>query len=872
MQRSRFLANRQRCFDNVVCFWIGQGRSVESVKGEEGHTVTKDLLVEGIMRLSRVDFAVGCFAGVWLAAQLAAGADIDFDRDVRPILASKCYSCHGPDAEAREAALRLDSFEGATAKLESGLGQAVVPGELHSSALWQRIVAKNEEERMPPADSNRKLTAREITLLRQWIESGAKYQQHWAYRPIRRPTPPRSDSTWIRNPIDQFIYSRLKEEKLAPAPVAPAETLIRRLSFDLTGLPPTYQEVQAMGGNCESRAYERQITKLLDSPHYGERMAVRWLDLVRYADTTGHHGDLPISVSPFRDYVIQAFNENMSFDQFTREQLAGDLLAAQEGVGPTDALRLRIASGYNGLAMKSANMVPPEVNLAKYSAERVRNLSLVWMGATVGCAECHNHKFDPYTAEDFYSLASFFADIKERGVYGGEDKVQEGFIDGTWGTKIAFPTPEQEASLRKLGAQIDDLNRQLTAGTGSDVPPNQAKSPTNAKASAASESEQASSLEAQLKDLKEKRDALNKSVKTTPIAVTVGPREMRILRRGDWRDKGGKIVQPAIPRYFGSIDAAARATRLDLADWLLSRSNPLTARVAMNRLWQLFFGRGLSTSLDDFGRQGAAPSHPELLDWLAAEFVESGWNVKHMVRIILTSATYRQSSVSDGIQRRRDPYNALLTRQGRFRLDAEFVRDNAISVGGLLVRKIGGRSVYPYQPAGYYAHLNFPKREYPTSNHDGLWRRSIYTHWQRTYPHPSLMAFDAPSREECTVERARSNTPLSSLVLLNDPIYVEAARAFAEGILEDGPPDVGGRIAYAYRHALSRTPRDEELKVLLALEKQYIDRFRHDPAAASALVAVGERPVPSGLDTATLATWTGVVRVIFNSHEFVTRR
>jgi hypothetical protein len=291
----------------------------------------------------------------------------------------------------------------------------------------------------------------------------------------------------------------------------------------------------------------------------------------------------------------------------------------------------------------------------------------------------------------------------------------------------------------------------------------------------------------------------------------------------------------------------------------------------MNRLWQLFFGRGLSPSLDDLGSQGVAPSHPELLDWLAAEFMESGWNIKHMVRLIVTSATYRQSSVANAQQRNRDPYNMLLARQGRFRLDAEFIRDNALSVSDLLVRKIGGRSVYPYQPAGYYAHLNFPKRKYPTSQGENLWRRSIYTHWQRQYLHPSLMAFDAPTREECTVERPRSNTPLASLVLLNDRIYVEAARVFAERIINEGPSDARGRVAYAYRHALGRNPRDQELRALLALEKQYLDQFRHDRDAASALIAVGARPVPAGLDSAELATWTGLARVIFNLREFIIR-
>lgn len=789
-----------------------------------------------------------------LTANLAVGAeDVDFDRDIRPILASKCYSCHGPDAGAREAALRLDSFADATAELESGEGPAVVPGKPDSSVLWQRIVAK--DKRMPPADSNRKLTAHETTLLRRWIESGAVYQQHWAYRPIRRPTPPRSDSNWTRNPIDQFIHRRLEKEQVSPAPVASAPTLIRRLSFDLTGLPPAYQAAQAFVQNPRPEAYERRVRELLASPHYGERMAVRWLDLVRYADTAGYHGDLPMSVSPFRDYVIQAFNDNMPFDQFTREHLAGDLLAAQEGVDPADALRMRIASGYNRLSMMSGTMVPPEVNLAKYSAERVRNLSLVWMGATVGCAECHDHKFDPYTAEDFYSLASFFADVKEKAVYEQPASVVTvPHTAGDWGPTVAVPSQEQAASLRELDAQIDALQRRL-AGTGNE----------------ASESNGVASLEAQLKELETKRDSVRKSVTTTNVTVAVPPREMRILPRGNCMDKSGKVVQPAIPRYFGTIAAPGRATRLDLADWLVSRNNPLTARVAMNRLWQLFFGRGLSPSLDDFGGQGVAPSHPDLLDWLAAEFMESDWNIKHMVQLIVTSATYRQSLASTAQQRNRDPYNMLLARQGRFRLDAEFIRDNALSVSDLLVRKIGGRSVYPYQPAGYYAHLNFPKRKYPTSQGENLWRRSIYTHWQRQYLHPSLKAFDAPTREECSVERPRSNTPLASLVLLNDPIYVEAARVFAERILNEGPPDGGGRVAYAYRHALGRNPRDQELRALLALEKQYLEQFRHDRDAARALTTVGARPVPSGFDSAELATWTGLARVIFNLHEFTIR-
>ncbi|MCH2114712.1 MAG: PSD1 and planctomycete cytochrome C domain-containing protein [Pirellulales bacterium] len=803
-----------------------------------------------------VRFKIYIFACVWFAASMVGRADdapnevehgrpdaVDFDRYILPILASKCFACHGPDGEAREAELRLDSFASASARLESGEGRAVVPGDLDASVLWQRIVAEDKDQRMPPLDSNRQLTSAEIKRLGEWIESGAEYQQHWAFRPIRRPKVPAADSPWIRNPIDQFIFLRLEREALAPAPVAAPTTLMRRVSFDLTGLPPSYELVENLAADPSPKNYDRKVEQLLASPHYGERMAVRWLDLVRYADTVGYHGDLSVSVSPFRDYVIRVFNENMPFDQFTREQLAGDLLAAEEGVDSTEALRLQVASGYNRLGMMSANIVPPKVNLTKYAAERVRNVSLVWMGATVGCAECHDHKFDPYTAEDFYSLASFFADIKEKGVYKpGGGVVGQPFSFGDWGPSIQVPTPHEEAALKRLDKEIDSIKDSSEANVNE-----------------------------RLEGLSAEREAVAKSVTKTNVTVAVEPREMRVLARGNWQDTSGNIVAPAIPRYFGVLDVPGRATRLDLADWLVSRDNPLTARVAMNRLWHMFFGRGLSASLADLGQQAEAPSHPALLDWLAAELVESGWDVKHMIRLIVTSATYCQSSISDEAQRGRDPYNALLSRQGQFRLDAEFVRDNALAVSGLLVRKLGGRSVFPYQPAGYYRHLNFPVRTYPTSEGEDLWRRTLYTHWQRLYLHPSLMAFDAPAREECTVERSRSNTPLASLVLMNDPIYVEAARRFAERILQDGPPESAGRIAYAYRQALGREPRGQELEVLAALEQEYLSQFRDDPDAASELVAVGVTPVTAELDTAELAAWTGLVRVIFNSHEFITR-
>jgi hypothetical protein len=787
-----------------------------------------------------------------LSGSPLAGREVDFGRDVLPILSENCFACHGPDAGKRQAGLRLDLAEGALAELPSG-NRAIVPGDAEASALVERIAAEDPLARMPPPDAKKTLAAPQIDVLVAWILQGAEYERHWAYEPIVRPEIPQRATSWARNPIDHFIQRRLSEEGLEPSPEADRVTLLRRLYFDLVGLPPSFEDVQDFLLDNRPDAYERKVDELLRSPHYGERMAIHWLDLVRYADSVGYHGDQEVSVSPFREYVIEAFNANMAFDRFTREQLAGDLF-------PDPTTNQLIASGYNRLGMMSAEGgVQPKEYLAKYAAERVRNASLVWMGATLGCAECHDHKYDPYTTKDFYSFASFFADIKEQGIYSGAES------SGKWGTHIELPTPEQKA-------QIAELDREIALMEAKTGPGNEASS--NGKTSAEdgkTDPESSDELKEKVDKLRKERAAVQQSVLTSLITVSVEPREMRVLPRGNWMDDSGNVVEPAVPYFLRQIENNGPATRLDLAEWLMAEDNPLTARVFVNRLWYLFFGRGLVSSIGDFGTQGTPPSHPELLNWLAAEFIESDWDVKHMVRLIVTSSAYRQSSRSDAEARTRDPFNESLARQARFRLAAEMIRDNALAVSGLMVHKIGGRSVKPYQPAGYYAHLNFPKREYQQSEGKDLWRRTVYTHWQRQFLHPSLLAFDAPTREECAVQRPRSNTPLASLVLLNDPIYVEAARTLAERILREGPDDAAGRIRFAYRTALSRDPRAAEIELLADIVRKHQAEYEADPAAAESLIGVGERAVPEDLPAMELAAWTSAARVLINSHEFITR-
>ncbi len=754
---------------------------------------------------------------------------VQFNRDVRPIFSDKCFACHGPDSNARQTDLRLDKEAGAMADL-GGL-RAIVPGDLDASALYHRVATSDPDERMPPVDSGAALTPREVDILRQWIEQGAPWQSHWSLSPPRRSSLPTiADDTWVRGNIDRFVLARLEREGVAASAEADRRTLIRRLSFDLLGLPPSYAQVEAFVADDESLAYERLVDRLLASRHYGERMAMYWLDLVRFADTNGIHGDNHREHAPYRDYVIAALNDNKPFDTFTIEQLAGDLLE-----DPT--VEQRVASGYNrlNLTTREGGAQPKEYR-TKYAADRVRNVAAVWLGATMGCCECHDHKFDPFTMNDFYSLAAFFADIKEEAV---KEQVPE----------LAVANAKQSAALQQINEAIAAAEEELTSST-------------------------LDTIRARLEELKAEKQQLDASIPKVLISVAIEPAEMRILPRGNWLDESGPIVAPQVPAPLGALNLEnRRATRLDLARWLVASDNPVVARVMVNRLWKLFLGRGIVHSLDDFGSQGAWPTHPELLDWLAVEFIESGWDIKHMVRLIVTSSTYRQSSEVGPQLRQRDPSNALLARQSRYRFDAEVIRDNALSAAGLLSLKMNGRSAKPYQPAGYWAHLNFPTRVYEQDTGEDLYRRGVYTYWCRTFLHPSLMAFDAPSREECTVERPRSNTPLQALVLLNDPIFVEAARVFATRIVAEGGASVEQRLQFAYRTALGRDPRPEEQQVLIDLHEQHLADYQQNETTARDLLAVGQSPliIPDGSNVAELAAWTSLARAILNLHETITR-
>jgi len=988
---------------------------------------------------------------------------VSFNRDIRPILADRCFACHGPDAESREAELRLDLKESAQA--------VITPHKSKQSELVERILSTDPDLKMPPAEFGKPLDNRQIQLLEQWVKQGGDWEEHWSLRPIQRPDVPKlNKGKQAGNPIDAFVLRGLQKDGWSLSQSAKPHTLLRRLSFDLTGLPPSYEDVQAFEQDHSAAAYAKFVHKYLNSPQYGERMAIYWLDLVRYADTLGYHGDQVRSVSPYRDYVIQAFNKNKSFDQFTIEQIAGDLI-------PNATLEAKVASTYNRLNRASAEGgVQPKEYLAKYSADRVRTTGAVWLGSTFGCAECHDHKFDPLTTNDFYSFGAFFADIKEQGIVPGAKHIE----------LLQVPTEEQAAQRKKITQKLNATQKeydvktpaltlafsewqkqilnpkgnwvQLTpklvtadqgtiltiklngsilasgevkdkdtyhvtyelpfedgkphpaltafrlevlqdpslpakgpgrAGNGNfvinavdikradkkvewafsrgshsqkdfdakylgegnkkgwailpEVGKNQhvtlfPKKPAGAEKSAKSETvsvsivqthgtghtlgkfrllvtseenisnpfyfpenkiresaqietskrtvEQATALwdyfrkytplldkaRKELADIQAKQKKLESDIITT-LATKAGPsRQMRVLARGDWMDDSGEVVLPAVPHFLPQPNVKdRRLNRLDLANWLVDRSNPLVARSFVNRVWMLFYGNGLSRSVDDLGAQGEMPTHPELLDWLTAEFIESGWDIKHLIQLMVTSETYRQSSGWTPSLRENDPYNKRYARQSRWRLDAEIVRDNALSISQLLVKKVGGVSVKPYQPAGYWAQMNFPKRTYQHDTGANQYRRGLYTHWQRTFLHPSLLAFDASAREECAARRDRSNTPLQALVLLNDPTYVEAARVFAQRIILQGGSNDKDRLNWAWLQAVSRSPQPGEIALMqqhLQSSKTYYEKH---PEEATKLQKVGLASVSDKVDPAELATWTAISRALLNLHETITR-
>jgi hypothetical protein len=814
---------------------------------------------------------------------------VDFGRDVRPILSDHCFRCHGPDAGQRKARFRLDVRDSAVTK------GAIVPGKPAESELVARATAENEAERMPPADSGVKpLSAAQIDVLKRWIEQGAEYRAHWAFIPPARPPLPLPDGRGSdKNPIDQFIVAKLQQVGLQTSPEADPVTLLRRVTLDLTGLPPTPAEVDAYLADRRPDRYERLVDRLLASPRFGERMALDWLDAARFADTHGYHIDSARDMTRWREWVIRAFNSNKSFDEFTIEQLAGDLL-------PNATLDQKVASGFNRNHMINfEGGAVPEEYLTAYIVDRVNTTATVWMGLTLGCAQCHDHKYDPFSQKEYYQLYAFFHNLPEKGLDGKS---------GNAAPVLRMSTPEEDRVVAAAGKMMREAEAALR-GTLPAADAAQAtweKDPARPMAGATPAVRTALATapekrtEAQKNELRqffrsrvwppgkaiaERSAALQKSVadveKTVPTAMVMQelpqPRETFMLVRGQY-DKKGEKVTAATPAALPPLPAEMPHNRLGLARWLVDPKHPLTARVAVNRLWQTFFGTGLVKTAEDFGSQGEWPSHPELLDWLAVEFRESGWNVKQMVRLNVTSGTYRQSAAVTPALLAKDPENRLLARMTRLRLPAEFIRDQALAASGLLNGVIGGRSVSPYQPPGIWEELmsredgkNFTAQTYEQDHGPALYRRTMYTFWKRTAPPPSLITLDAPDRETCTVRRSRTNTPLQALVLMNDPTYVEAARKLAERTLAQGGLTVDERIIFTFRLVTSRAPKAEELSVLKRVLERQLARYRSDPTAATKLLDVGESPRDARYDVTETAAWTIVATTILNLDEAVTR-
>lgn len=809
--------------------------------------------------------------------------DISFNRDVRPILSDKCFQCHGPDESSREVDLRFDQRDSAM--------NAVEPGNADDSEMIARISDDDPDYRMPPPDSHKPLKDSEIAILKAWINQGAAWDKFWAYEPPTwHPVPDSRERNVNDHWIDKMIHSRLDSKGIKPSPRADKITLIRRVYFDLIGLPPTPQQVDLFVNDPSPTAYVNLVDRLLESKHFGERIAMYWLDLVRFADTVGYHGDQDHNISPYRDYVINAFNDNMPFDQFTREQLAGDLV-------PDSSREQKIASGYNRLLQTThEGGLQPKEYRAIYAADRVRNVSAVWMGATIGCAQCHDHKYDPYTAKDFYALSAFFADIDD----------EQHFKDGS----NAIPTrrspeilllsdsdqKELDATRRRIGLAKRELKklkkelkklgaipepnpktseRDIRVDNDADEPPSETDDKHDARVA-----KLASFISGETSEIKQLESELarieSRGSWTMITRALKSPRTVRVLPRGNWLDETGPVVKPAIPEFLGTIKTqSARPTRLDLANWLTdteSGTGKLTSRVFVNRIWYLLMGVGISKSLDDFGGQGETPAFPELLDNLAIDFAKD-WNIKRLIRGVVTSQTYQQSSMASDALREMDPYNQLFARQSRFRLPAEMIRDSSLAISGLLnVEKIGGKSVKPYQPAKYYQHLNFPKRKYAHTRNKTQWRRGVYVHWQRMFLHPSLKALDAPSREECTCERPRSNTPLAALAMMNDPCFVEAARQFAEKIVDSVErDDFATRLDFAFRCAVSRRPNSSEQAVLSELYETSYQEYVADKESAKQILGIGQAPVSKKIPPEQLAAWTTVARAILNMSETISR-
>ena len=812
----------------------------------------------------RIPIVLGLFAMV------ASAAEVDFNLEIRLILSNKCFHCHGFDSKKRKAKLRLDTFEGATRDL--GGYAAIVPGKPEQSELMKRVEHHNPEERMPPQKSGRTLQPAEIAKLRQWIGEGAAYRKHWAWvAPTPRPVPAGHEE----NPIDGFVLQRLKTAGLKPSSPATREALIRRVTLDLTGLPPTPKEADAFVADSrpDDQAFEAVVDRLLASPRFGEHVAYRWLDAARYADSDGYESDPLRTMWPWRDWVIAAFNDNMPYDQFITEQLAGDLL-------PNASMRQRIASGYNrNNRLNNEGGILAEEWLIENVADRAETVATTFMGLTWGCARCHDHKYDPISQRDYYRMFSYFYNCEENGIGSGASSA---------GGMLSVPPFEDLEEYESLGTELESIPKKFEAWMVKVVDANRANLPKELKKKdygkwndadkalarrhfPPKDNAEGVALSKRSVAIKKRRATLLKAgAKMMVMKELSKPRQAHVLLRGAF-DKPGEKVDTGAPGWIHPENAGLPKNRVGLAAWLTDPKHPLTARVAVNGFWERYFGTGLVKTMEDFGSQGEAPSHPKLLDYLALAFIDSGWDVKRFQKRIVMSATYRQSAATNEQLVGRDPENRLLARGPRFRLPAQVIRDQALAASGLLVETIGGRPVKPYQPPGLWKEVIKGGPTYKADVGDRLYRRSLYTFWRRAVKPPLMVMFDANERDTCKVGQRRTNTPMQALSLLNSTTFVEASRHLGERMITQGGAKPGDRISHGVKLLFGRPATTVEIdllgKELLFFEKTYAD----DPKAAAALLAIGgSKPNPK-LQPPELAAYTLVARVLLNLDEAVTK-
>jgi hypothetical protein len=817
---------------------------------------------------------IGLVADPEDSAATRTARPIDFSREVRPILSNYCFPCHGPDDKARKAKLRLDRSDDAVRELPTG-NRAIVPGRAEESEALSRLTADDADTVMPPPKFGKRPTAREVESLKRWIEQGARYATHWAYvPPARLPLPKVSDPSWPINAIDHFILARLDREGLRPSPAADRHALLRRASLDLTGLPPSPEEVERFARDPSPDAYDRALDRLLARPSYGERWASVWLDLARYGDSSGYIHDPQRTIWRWRDWLIRALNADLPYDRFTTEMLAGDLLGDPDrdhviATGFHRNTTTNTEGGANGEEYRFASVV-----------DRVNTTMQVWMGTTFGCAQCHNHKYDPFTQKEYYQVFAIFNNTADAN---SEEPTVE------------VPRVGREAEFEGLSARLAGARRRLEEGSKridaqqaawekavdrSKLPkelaeilavPAEKRNPTQLGILATHHRSTSPDWSGRDAEVKRLRAELDQVATTTLVMKEAAARPTHVAIRGEYQNRG-EPVSPGLPAALHGAPAGTKLDRLGLARWIVDPANPLTARVAVNRLWQEIFEVGIVETSEEFGTQGEPPSQPELLDWLATEYIRLGWDTKRLLKLIVTSATYRQSSrVSDELARR-DPYNRLLARGPRVRLTAEATRDQALAASGLLSPKMYGPPVHPFQPVNGLAAAFGASTDWETSRDEDAHRRALYTKWRRNLPYPSMIAFDVPERAVCSMRRVRTNTPIQALVTLNDPVFVEAAQALARRILRDGGTTEETRAAFGVRVVLSRPPTEAESRRLVALYRSARSTLAADPSRATALATRPIGALPAGMDGLDAAAWTVVGNVLLNLDETLAKR